>query len=688
MSDPTQISLFDGPPPSGEAAPGAAGRATRPPAPATDPLAGDRVAEPPPALAPFCEAGVLAPADVHAAVALSRVHGLDPSAALPSTPDALVLLGLAFAVRGPRLDHVCLDLDHVRETVVLEDAGDLDALPWPDPDAWHEALAASPVATVVDVDDPDPDVPVGPDLTPLVVAGRRVYLDRYWRYERSIASLLGLRASAGGDVAPAAVRDRLDRILPPRPDGGSDRQRLAAATAALRRLTVLAGGPGTGKTTTVARLLVLLDELAEAEGLPLPRVALAAPTGKAAARMAESLREAADEVETSDAIRARLRTQEASTIHRLLGYAGPTRFRHHADAPLPHDVVVVDETSMVDVAVMAKLLAAVRPEARLVLVGDPEQLRSVEAGAVLGDVVGDATAGAGRTPAAAASLAAATGHDDLGVDPSAPPIADGIVVLDRVHRFDRDSAIADLAAAVQRGDAAGAVEVLRAAAPDEVRWVERPPGAQHDTDDALTDVAAVLRATGAVVLDAARAGDAAAALDALDDVRVLCAHRRGPFGVATWTPRVAGWIGLPLGGRDHPVGRPLLVTRNDPHLGLHNGDVGVVVATPGGGRAVAFPGASRQEVRRIPPSRLTDLEVVHAMTVHKAQGSQFTHTVVVLPDVSSPLLTRELLYTAVTRGRRRVTLVASEDAVVRAVERRLQRASGLREALWRDGPGA
>jgi exodeoxyribonuclease V alpha subunit len=688
VSDPRQTSLFDPPAPrpaaddhGTPAAPRQAAVVSDPVA--VDPFAGDRVVSPPDVLAPFCAAGVLGPADVHAAVALARVHGLDPDPVDPAAPDGLVLLGLAFALRGPRLDHVCLDLDAVPDTVVLEDAGDLDGLPWPDPDAWRAALAASPVTTTVDVDDPDPSVPSGLDVTPLVLAGRRVYLDRYWRYERTIASILGRRTSEGGDVPPGDVRDRLDRILPAAADGGSDRQRLAVATAALRRLTVLAGGPGTGKTTTVARLLVLLDELAEADGRPHPRVALAAPTGKAAARMAESLREAAEEVDTSDAIRERLRTHEASTIHRLLGWAGPTRFRHDADAPLPHDVVVVDETSMVDVAVMAKLIAAVRPEARLVLVGDPEQLRSVEAGAVLGDVVGAATAGAGRTPGAAAALRAATGHQAVAEDPAAPPIADGIVVLDRVHRFDRDSAIADLAAAIQRGDTARAVEVLRTADPEQVLWMERTAGAvERDEAADLAPVADALRTAGAAVVAAALDGDAAGALAVLDDVRVLCAHRRGPFGLATWVPRVAGWVGLPLGGREHPVGRPLMVTRNDPHLGLHNGDVGVVVAAPDGGRVVAFPGESRGDVRPVRPSRLSDLDVVHAMTVHKAQGSQFVHTVVVLPDVSSPLLTRELLYTAVTRGRRRVTLVASEDAVVRAVERRLQRASGLREALW------
>jgi exodeoxyribonuclease V alpha subunit len=660
-------------------------------------------------LRPFNEAGVLHPADVHTAVALCR---------LTRTEDPSVLLAIALAVRGPRVGHVCVDLATVHETVTDadDDAEAVRSLPWPtDLDAWVAAVAgARGLVSTIDVScDPGPPASWGP--RPLTLDGSRLYLDRYWQYEGGIATQLGDRARqqvegidagvlrrgldelfgpVGGDASGAAgggggggARDADPNLQLFPTDGPAhepDLQRLAAATAVTRRLAVIAGGPGTGKTTTIARVLALLDAQAAAAGQTSPRVALVAPTGKAAARLEESLREALLRDEFADEVRDRLATAEASTIHRLLRQqpGNSSRFRHHAGDPLPHDVVIVDEASMVSLALMAKLLDALPSHARLVLVGDPQQLRSVEAGAVLGDIVGPSLQGLQLSAAARARLRTLTGEDltDIGQVATSAGIGDGIVVLQRVHRFGERSGIADLATAIQTGRPDGVVEVLRAGY-DDVIWLERDRAAQDESDTALRGLREEVRSVGQRVRAAAEAGDAETALAAIEEVRILCAHRRGPFGVATWVPRVEEWIGDRRSTRAGAwlVGRPVLMTRNDHQLRIYNGDVGVVVATDDGPR-VAFP--TSDGPRLISPSRLDATETVHAMTIHKSQGSQFRHAVVVLPTEDSRILSRELFYTGVTRAQRQVTVIGSEAAVRAAVERVVRRASGLRERLW------
>ncbi len=666
---------------------------------ARDPYDAALVTDAPERLRPFNEAGVLHPADVHAATALCGLTGC---------ADQDVLLATALAVRGPRVGHVCVDLATVAATVtdVEDDTGVLRDLPWPaGVDTWIATVrAATGLVATIDAFGDDPSVD-GAVPCPLVLHGTRLYLDRYWRYEGRLAAALEARARrpvAGVDAT--ILREGLDRLFGApgtgRPDGEPDLQRLAAATAVMRRLAVVAGGPGTGKTTTVARLLALLDEQAAGAGAPPPRVALVAPTGKAAARLEESLREALERREFRDEVTAevrdRLASAEAATIHRLLRRqpGNSSRFRHDAREPLPHDVVVVDEASMVSLSLMAKLLDALPPTSRLVLVGDPQQLRSVEAGAVLGDIVGPALQGLRVGQEARQVLAEATGEDlsrlvdaRAGVveqpDAGSSAVGDGIVVLQRVHRFDETSGIADLAAAIQAGDAGEVVRVLRDDAIPDVTWVRRDDEATDDEASQLAGVRDAVTDVGRRILRAASAGDAGTALAAVEEIRVLCAHRRGSFGVATWVPRIEAWLDLPQRSRGRgvawQVGTPVLVTQNDHQLRIYNGDVGVVVATEDGPR-VAFPRA--EGPRLVPPGRLEALEPVHAMTIHKSQGSQFGHAVVVLPTPESRILTRELLYTGVTRARRQATVIGSEAAVRAAVERVVQRASGLRDRLW------
>lgn len=584
--------------------------------------------------AAFNAAGVLEPADVHVAARVARLGG-------ESADD--VVLALALAVRGVRLGSVCVDLAAVRGTVLGagDEPVDVSGLPWPDPASWVAACAASPlVAAGSDA----------PDGRPLRLVDGLLYLERYWRQEELVRTELAARAGVVGTGVGAVdlerLRTGLDRLFGAEGDPREQRQRLAAAVAALRPVTVLAGGPGTGKTTTVAKILTLLRDRPG----PPPRIALAAPTGKAAARLQEAVRDAGvDDLPT------------ASTLHRLLGWQpGRSRFRHDRFDRLPYDVVVVDETSMVSLTMMARLLDAVRPDARLVLVGDPDQLASVEAGAVLGDLARAAGRPEPHLDAALATLGLPSG------------VVNGVVTLDHVWRF--HGAVAAFARAVQAGDADEALALLRARTND-LEFVETESAA------APAAVRADVIEAGLALAEAARRTDVPAALGALERHRVLCGHRRGPFGVARWSREIERWLADALpsaSGPEHEEwypGRPVLVTANDYDTGLYNGDTGVVVATADGPR-VAFPGRAP-----LAPSRLAEVATVHAMTVHRGQGSQFARVTVVLPPAESPLLTRELLYTAVTRARTFVRVVGSEAAVRAAVQRPVSRASGLRHRL-------
>jgi exodeoxyribonuclease V alpha subunit len=615
------------------------------------------------ALRVFNEAGVLAAADVHVALRLGQ---------LATEDDELTLLAAALAVRAPRLGSVCVDLARIGATAStdLDAPVDLKALPWPDPEAWVDGLASSLLVAVGEE---------GGDDRPLRLLGTTLYLDRYWQDERRVAADLLSRNQPFGDIDAAVLAEGLARMFDGEPP---DLQCLAAATCVLRRLAVVGGGPGTGKTTTVTRILVLLDEQAEAAGALTPLVALAAPTGKAAMRLEEAVHEEVSALDLSDERRARLLAMRASTVHRLLGWraGSANRFRHDRRNQLPHDVVIVDETSMVSLSMTARLLEAVRQDARLILIGDPKQLASVEAGSVLGDLVGPAADALLMRAPTRSRLSEVARQNVPAVDPPADvAIGDGIVVLRRVHRF--AGAIADLAEAVRGGDDEAALVILRAGH-DDVRWLDVDV-AGPDAPEALGLVRGAAVAAGRRIVEAARAGDAAAAIAALGSFRLLCAHRRGPSGVATWNAVVEGWLASEL---DHfaedawYVGRPLLVTQNDYSLRLFNGDTGVVVAREVGRKSAVF---ERQGgLIEISPTRLAAVETLHALTIHKSQGSQVDAVSVLLPDPSSRILTRELLYTAVTRARKELIICGTESAIRAALARPIAHASGLERRLW------
>ena len=552
----------------------------------------------------FNDAGVIEAADVLVAQRLTTLAKEGAEA---------VALAVAFVVRAVRGGSVCVDLASLQAQV------DMAELDWPAPKQWLAAVAASPLLGTPPV---------------LHLDEGLLYFDRYWLEERQVATdVLALTAARPIGEIPVSAR-----LFPP----GFEEQRQAAEVALSRGLTVLTGGPGTGKTTTVARLLALLAEQAALDGKPPLRIALAAPTGKAAARLQEAVQLEVDQLNSVD--RHRLPALRATTLHRLLGSRPDTssRFRHNRENRLPHDLIVVDESSMVSLTMMARLLEAVRPDARLLLVGDPDQLASVEAGAVLADLV-DGLAAIGDTPVAR---------------------------LVTSHRF--GESIGALAQAIRDGDADLAADVLGAGG-DHIEWV--------DTGEPADCLRKILVPQALRLREAAVLGNGPAALATLDEHRLLCAHRRGPYGIAYWNRQVERWLAeetdTPLWASWY-VGRPLLVTANDYGLKLYNGDTGVTVLRDGALRAVV---AGSEGLMEFATSRLADVETMHAMTIHKSQGSQATEVTVLLPPEDSRLLTRELLYTAVTRARAKVRVVGTAAQLRAAIERRAVRATGLARRL-------
>ncbi len=501
-------------------------------------------------------------------------------------------------------------------------------------------------------------------FTPLILDRERLYLARYHAYERQLASQLLQRAADRPEVDEAQLSESLTRLFAfnqQQPDW----QRLAAAQAVRRRLAVISGGPGTGKTTTVVRLLAALLEQPGAARLA---IGLAAPTGKAAARMAEAIRNAKAQLPVSEAIKAAL-PDEARTLHRLLGSRGDSpQVRHHAANPLALDVLVVDEASMVDLALMAKLLDALPPGARLILLGDKDQLCAVEAGAVFAELC----EGRGFDAQSASELQRITGQQVPTSDPTSR-LGDAVVLLTHSHRFAGDSGIGELARRINGGDVAGTLNLLKEARSD-LAWNAQP------TPSELLER---LDQGYAPYISAAKSADPAAAFAAFNAFRALCAQREGPWGVAgineALEARIKRRNQVPARERWY-VGRPVMVRQNDYALGLFNGDIGICLHTEYGLR-VFFEG--EDGYRAFAPARLPSHDSAFAMTVHKSQGSEFAAVLLVLPEQPSPLLSRSLLYTGITRAKQRVDIWALPTRLGEAVATRAERAAGLSERLAR-----
>ncbi|MFZ1198686.1 MAG: exodeoxyribonuclease V subunit alpha [Desulfobacterales bacterium] len=610
--------------------------------------------------------GRLADIDVHFAGFIERLGGGGFSD---------VALAAALVSRAAGDGHVCIDLKQLAGAELLPAREGHPAVICPPAAEWGRHLESAPT-----VGRPG-------DRRPLILdSAGRLYLYRYFAYEQGLAA--AIRRRTGGAVLPAgwnpaALCEALERLFPADgPAGDIDWQKIAALAVYLTGFCVITGGPGTGKTHTVATILALLIELAD--GAPLD-ILLAAPTGKAAARLGESLRSARGLLACRPQVREQIPV-EARTIHRMLQpVSGTPFFRYNADNRLPADIVIVDEASMVDLALLAKLVAALGERTRLVLIGDKDQLASVEAGAVLGDIC-DRGRPHRYSPFFCRAVKQATGislQSGHGGREDQNGRQDSIVNLVRSYRFGENSGIGALSRAVNRGDAAGALLLLKAGHGRDIHW--NPVASPRELHRRLPPH---LREGYRKSL---AAGDPRRALAHFNRFRILCAVNRGFCGVAAinrLTEHVLRQARLITAGNNRHdgwyAGRPVLVTANDYRLGLFNGDIGLTVAADDAASqrlAVCFE-AGGDDLRCFAVDRLQPPDTAFAMTVHKSQGSEFDYVHLILPDADGPILTRELIYTAVTRARSSVTIWGQEKVLAAAITRRIVRRSGLREALW------
>lgn len=677
---------------------------------------------------PFLAAGLLTPADVHAVALVAPRFGED---------DPVRMLGLAFAANAPRLGHAGVDLAQLAARIDAERvtfarpgaattaAGEADedaegaTLAWPEPKAWHAATLGSPMVGAVHAAGAlESGAPAMRPFVAQPLAGGTLLLTQRM-YDEQVRVARAVRARAALAVpsearlgAPESLDARIAQLFPDEPEGEAAR---AVRLAATQRLSIVIGGPGTGKTFSITRLLAaLLSGTQRAQPLV---IRLAAPTGKAAVRMREAIREATAEgarppLFVEPQVRAALQGLEASTLHRLLGVRPDGTSRHGPDNPIPADVVVVDEVSMVDLVLVRRLLEAVHPDARLILLGDRDQLASVEAGSVLADLVGDGTRGA-----LAANVQAFTRSRRFASAPDVAIVAACLqsytTSMEGVPRAP-DERLAR-AVEVMTGRAHAKAEVHADA---RVTWLgppdvttgraARPTGDQlarlvepytEGFDELLEDGSRRFFEGYACLLRRHRLSNGMYAdvvlepsfqrrlLRALDGHRVLAVHRRGPLGVAgldhALSERVRAFLSAdgPRDARWHWIGRPILVTENAYDVGLMNGDVGLVLPTPKGLAAV-FPHEQADRVRAVALSRLPPHEGALAMTVHKSQGSQFDRVSLVLAGRPSPIETRELIYTGVTRAKNQLAWLGREGELADALATQVTRASGL-EALVR-----
>ncbi len=538
--------------------------------------------------------GAVDPVDLAAVQALFVWAGYPP----PSMEQSYAVVGLCLGLKAVRDGHTCINFSTIENWLPHEpqplDAGTPD---WTVPSFWVPHLRRVPEL----VGEPG-------DRKPFILDGYRLYVARTWHEEKQIS---------------LALTEGLEQ----------------------QRVRLLLGGPGTGKTTRMACELAERLQAALDGGVTLPRVALVAPTGKAAARMGEAIGNALRVLNASPTVIAKLEETRAQTIHQLLDYnpQADARFPRTQQSPLPYDLVIVDETSMVSSSLMYRLLVALPPTATLYLIGDPDQLASIDAGSVLGDIG-----------------AAVTSNEAY---------RDRFEILSEVHRTDSE-VLLGLAQAIKRGDFATVLQILSDTQSGSIRWIpSTEPGAVAPVLEDCVQHASRVKAEAEY--------DGSAALRERLKLQVLCAHRAGATGVAGWNAEIEQRLGV-LSQNLWYVGRPIMVTRNNRSLRLANGDVGVV-ARHEGDRIAVF-GAPDSPVC-VPISRLEDTVTVHALTIHKSQGSEYDRVIVVLPERPSRIVTRELLYTAVTRAKRTVTIIGSQAVIETAIATQTCRSTGLAERI-------
>ena len=565
--------------------------------------------------------------------------------------DPDILLGAALVSNFTGNGNVCIDLSlfasrPLTETYRAESEEKIPRIICPEISIWRKKLLSISAAGRPG------------EYCPLIIDNDRLYLYRYWEYEKKLADSIRGRVLAKpcdkifGRIEPDFLQ-KIFACLFPGQEQAPDSQLDGLSKVVFNNFTVISGGPGTGKTTVITKIIAALLVLAKGAEF---KILMAAPTGKAAARLSEALTAFKKQIDCPDYIRDAIPT-ETFTIHRMLGTIPHSPyFRHNSDNPLFADLVIIDEASMVDLALMSKLVQAVPETARLVLVGDKDQLASVESGSVLGDI-----------------CSSGDNSDSL--------ISNAIVDLKRNYRFSAKSGIGELSRCVKKGDAAGALRVLKKGTGVIWKKINQAP-AQTLYEDLKESV--VKGFSGFLETD-----DPDEALAKLTAFKILSPVRKGPFGVF-FLNRIAERIlsdkGLvkPKHGLSDPwyPGQPVLITRNDYSLQLFNGDIGIIM--PSGNRLYAFFQDNAGSIRRFLPWLLPEHETAFAMTVHKSQGSEFDDIVMILPEKDTPVLTRELIYTGITRARQSLTILGTEAALKAAILRKIERASGLRDYLYPD----
>jgi len=614
------------------------------------------------------EKGIFSELDIHFA---NLMQSLD------DRNDQAVFLAAALVSNYKHKGHVCLDFRELKNTY-LSKMEEHTGESFPENEEWIGILRKSPV-----VGKPG-------DFKPLILDfSSRLYLNRYYGYQDSIAQHIKHIAKRQVPIPDRILLEKgLDRLFPSSLKGGSiDLQRVAAIVSAHKQLCVISGGPGTGKTTTVTGIIALLLEQAGREGL---NIILAAPTGKSAARLRESVKKAGEKIVAPDFVKD-LIPEKAFTIHRMLGTtANAPFFKYNKNNRLDADVVIVDEASMIDIALMAKLLEALRDDAKLVLIGDRHQLASVEAGSVFADICGpfdtnkfsDKFSGKLKV-----ILNGTTGRGvDLGENIDVPyGISDSVVQLEQSFRFKEGSGIEAVSKAVRRGD-----DLLSLSLINDVKYedicLKGLPGV-HELEAAISDT--VIQGYEGFI----NAKNPMDAIDKFDEFRVLCVLREGPYGVAALNHAIESILerkGLVQTKDAWYPGRPVMMTVNDYNLGLFNGDTGIALTDPeddleddqaGNGSVYVFF-KDGDGLRKIHPHRLSGCETAYALTAHKSQGSEYDRILVVLPDRVLPILTRELIYTGITRAKSEVEILSDDNIFRQGVSGKIERASGLFDSLW------
>jgi exodeoxyribonuclease V alpha subunit len=600
--------------------------------------------------------GYFSELDVYFAGLMTRISGKESPG---------LFLAAALVSRATSQGHVCLDLSSLNEIPLVAGEPAAEPILFPPLPEWREILVSSSV-----VGRPG-------DYRPLILDDRtRLYLYRYWEYEKTLAhTLLANAALKVEKIDVPLLREGISRLFPKDTTNGTDWQKMAAFASVMKKFCVISGGPGTGKSTLIAKILALILE--QKINCGEIRVALAAPTGKAAARLQEAVNKAKEGLSADNQIKAAI-VPDASTIHRLLGtIRGSPYFRHNAENPLPFELVVIDEASMVDLALMSKLVRAIPSDARLILLGDRDQLASVEAGAVLGDICNTGRINS-FSKTFSKSLYEITGdHIDISQDTNGSPLQDCVVQLRKSYRFGSESGIGKVSTAVNKGEGDLALDQMKGRAYHDIAWKTLPAADKlysKLSENVLRGYKPYLTTT-----------DPFEAFHLFEQFRIMCTLRKGPYGVVAVNRLVEQILHhnkLINLDRSWYRGRPVLITRNDYDIGLFNGDIGIILPDPESNSELrAFFVSSDRTLRKILPFRLPEHETAYAMTVHKSQGSEFENALLLLPDRTSPVMTRELIYTGITRAKKSVAVWGREPVFLEGIKQRTFRASGLRDAL-------